>query len=60
MRFHWLDSDTEDYLEFEITQDELTEDVALVVTDFATEKEEEETIALWDSQIHDLKGSLGA
>jgi uncharacterized protein YndB with AHSA1/START domain len=60
IRFHWVDSESEDYLELEITQDELTNDVALVITDFVEEKEEKEAVALWDSQIHDLRNSLGA
>jgi len=60
IRFHWIDSENEEFLEFEITQDELTEDVALVITDFVNEKEEKEASALWESQIHDLKGCLGA
>lgn len=60
IRFHWVDSENDEYIEFEITQDELTSDVALVITDFVNEKEEKESIALWDSQIHDLRNSLGA
>ena len=43
----------------EIIQDELTDDVALVVTDFVDESDEENATQLWDSQVHELKTSLG-
>lgn len=60
MRFHWVeDSDPATYFEFRITIDELTGDVALVVTDFVEEGEKEEGIELWNSQIVELKHVLG-
>lgn len=60
IKFHWLNSQKDEFFELEITQDELTGDVALVVTDFVDESEENNTRQLWDSQIHDLRSSLGA
>lgn len=60
VRYHWLDDeDKEAYFEFNITRDELTGDVSLVVTDFVDEGEEEETVDLWNTQIADLKRILG-
>jgi hypothetical protein len=41
-------------------QDELTDDVALVVTDFVEEGDIENASQLWESQIHDLKICIGA
>lgn len=58
VRYNWLNDD--DYFEFRITQDELTNDVSLIVVDFADEDEMEETKELWDSQIMDLKHKLGS
>jgi hypothetical protein len=31
-----------------------------VITDFVLPEDEKNTSALWDSQVHDLKASLGA
>lgn len=59
IRFRWLDEDEEDYFEFRLTKDELTGDMALIVTDFADEDEKEDTIDLWNSQIADLKHLIG-
>jgi hypothetical protein len=39
--------------------DELTSDLALLITDFAEDDEKEDSISLWDSQIADLKRLLG-
>jgi len=60
IRFHWKESAEEEYLEFEVIQDELTDDVALVVTDYVDEAEEKNATQLWESQVHDLRMSLGA
>lgn len=59
VRFRWLDENEEDYFEFRLTKDELTGDMALIVTDFADEDEKEDTIDLWNSQIADLKHLIG-
>lgn len=60
IRFHWRDSEDDEFFEFEIIQDELTDDVALVVTEFVDPLDEKNTFQLWDSQIHELKMSIGA
>jgi uncharacterized protein YndB with AHSA1/START domain len=59
IRFRWKDSHIDEYFEFEILQDELTDDVALVVTDFVDTSEEKNTILLWENQVHELKTLLG-
>lgn len=59
VRFQWLDSDDDSYFEFKIRKDELTREVALVITDFAEDDEKEEAIDLWDTQIAELKHALG-
>lgn len=60
VRYQWVDGDEEEYFEFEIKKDELTGDIALVITDFVDEDEAEEIELLWESQIQDLRGALGA
>jgi uncharacterized protein YndB with AHSA1/START domain len=59
MKFRWKTAKPDEYFEFEIIQDELTDDVALVVTDFVDESDESNATQLWDSQVHELKTSLG-
>ncbi|MBP8959794.1 MAG: SRPBCC domain-containing protein [Bacteroidales bacterium] len=47
------------YFEFRITVQELTGELALIITDFAEPDEKEDAIHLWDTQIADLKHILG-
>jgi hypothetical protein len=51
VRFKWLDDEPQCYFEMEILQDELTNDVALSITDFATEETIAERKQIWDNQI---------
>jgi uncharacterized protein YndB with AHSA1/START domain len=60
VKFKWLDDEPQCYLELEIVQDELTNDVALVVTDFATDDTLADRKLIWDNQIQYLIGVLGA
>ena len=61
VRFSWLDEDDSDiYFEFTINVDELTGDVALLITDFVDEGEEEDAADLWESQVSELKHGLGS
>lgn len=61
VRFEWIDSDepSTDYFEFRINIEELSGSLALIITDFAESEEKEDAIFLWDSQITDLKRTLG-
>jgi uncharacterized protein YndB with AHSA1/START domain len=60
VRFRWLDDDPQCYFEMEIVQDELTNDVALSITDFATEETIAERKLIWNNQIDYLIGVIGA
>ena len=59
VRFKWIDNDDDSYFEFRIRKDELTGDVALVITDFAEDDEKDDSVDLWDRQIDELKHALG-
>ncbi len=61
VRFEWLNLENEDenYFEFRINIDELTSDLALLITDFAEKDEIDDSTDLWNSQIADLKRLLG-
>lgn len=63
IKFQWLEDFEEDektYFEIAIKIDELTNDVAIVITDFAEEDEIEEAQQLWENQINDLKKVIGS
>ena len=60
VKFKWLDDDPQYYFEMEIVQDELTNDVALAITDFTTEELMVEKKLIWDNQIDYLISVLGA
>ncbi|MDN5286310.1 MAG: hypothetical protein JWR38_2584 [Mucilaginibacter sp.] len=60
VRFKWVDDEPQFYFEMEILQDELTNDVALSITDFATEDAIAERKLIWDNQIEYLISVLGA
>jgi len=60
VKFRWVDDDPQYYFEMEILQDELTNDVALGITDFAAEETIDERKLIWDNQIEYLISVLGA
>jgi len=61
IRFKWVESEgDESYFEFKIEIDDLTEDVALIITDFSEEGEMDEAKLLWGSQIQSLLAHMGA
>ena len=61
VRFHWIDSEEESYFEFAIQVDDLTNDVSLIITDFAEDEQEKEGNALlWNTQVENLKHALGS
>ncbi|MFV0247794.1 MAG: START-like domain-containing protein [Tenacibaculum sp.] len=62
IKFKWIESEGDDsYFEFKIQVDPLTKDVAVIITDFADNKEElEEAKMLWENQIDSLKHTIGA
>jgi uncharacterized protein YndB with AHSA1/START domain len=61
VRFEWIGMENEEsnYFEFRINFEDLTNELALIITDFAEAEEKEDAIYLWDSQINDLKRALG-
>ena len=60
VKFKWLDDEPHCYFEMEILQDELTNDVALSITDFATDDTLHDRRMIWDNQIQYLVSVLGA
>ena len=60
IRFHWVDDDPANtFFEIRINVDELTQEVSLVIVDFAYPDEIEEAKQMWRLQIADLKARIG-
>ncbi|MFY7706524.1 MAG: START-like domain-containing protein [Flavobacteriales bacterium] len=60
VKFHWLEDGKEKtFFEMRIKIDEMTGEVALLVTDFYDEGDEEETKMLWDSAVDNLRRVIG-
>ncbi|MFT5821867.1 MAG: hypothetical protein ACI8ZM_003123 [Crocinitomix sp.] len=62
IKFQWMEDFEEGektYFELAIRVDELTNDVAVIITDFAEEDELDESKLLWRNQIETLKQTIG-
>ncbi len=63
VKFRWLEDEENNdkyFFEFRLEIDEITNDVSLVITDFAEEDEIDESKMFWESQIDELKHVIGA
>ena len=58
--FRWLNMESDSEFGFNIIKDELTGDVALVISDHVYEDEVEDTKSLWTSQVAKLKQMIGS
>jgi hypothetical protein len=59
VRYQWIDDDRAYYFEFIIHTIELTGSIALEITDFSEPEEKQDAIELWDTQVEELKRTLG-
>ena len=61
IRFRWMDQDNDTFFEFKIEVDPVTNDVVLLVTDFAKDEEDQENeTKLWETQVHALMKRIGS
>ena len=60
IRFHWIDDKEDTWFEMEIVQDEITGDIALLVTDFAPKADQDSGKRIWESQVHTLRQIIGS
>lgn len=60
VRFRWLDGPDDEYFEMEVRVDDLTNDVALVITDYCDAGDERSSEQLWESQVQQLKMAIGS
>lgn len=59
IRFRWVDTDEKEYFELKMTNNELTGDFMLEITDFANPGETNDQMELWISQLNELKRTHG-
>jgi uncharacterized protein YndB with AHSA1/START domain len=61
VRFEWLDEEDKEcnFFELRIKIDEMTGEVALLITDFCEDGEEEDQKMLWDEAVEELKRHIG-
>jgi uncharacterized protein YndB with AHSA1/START domain len=59
VRFHWEDSDDEEYLEFRFSRSPVTGETILEITDYCDEDEVDDQKQLWESQIKVLRQETG-
>ena len=61
IKFRWTDEPKDTFFELKIIIDEITQDISLIITDFAEDEEdEEEAKLLWNKQIEKLRQSIGS
>ncbi|MDR1499896.1 MAG: hypothetical protein LBI58_02840 [Tannerellaceae bacterium] len=58
IRYRWKDEESA-YFEFIVHTIELTGSIALEITDFAEPEDKQDAIGLWDTQVEELKRTLG-
>ena len=61
IKFRWSDEPKDTFFELKIVIDDITQDISLIITDFAEDEEdEEEAKLLWNKQIEKLRQSIGS
>jgi uncharacterized protein YndB with AHSA1/START domain len=63
VKFQWMEDFEEGektFFEMAIKVDDLTNDVALIITDFAEEDEMDEAQLLWENQVASLRKTIGS
>jgi hypothetical protein len=59
VRFKWEEDDPQLFFELNLSQNELTNDIVLTISDFSDADELEDAIDLWNTQIEQLRINLG-
>jgi len=58
VRYEWVDEENV-FFEFRLKTDELTGELAIMVTDFVEDDEKVDIVNLWEAQIQRLKQCIG-
>ncbi len=59
VKFQWVNKGAEEYFSFEIDQDDLTGDVALIITDFEDESSVREAELIYNVSVDRLRQTIG-
>jgi len=59
IKFHWVDSPSDEYFEFSIEKSDVTNLTILVINDFAEKKDIKDQSQLWETQVKELFHRLG-
>jgi uncharacterized protein YndB with AHSA1/START domain len=59
VRFRWKDADKGEYLEFKISESEVTGETIMYITAFAEEDEVEEERKYWENAMESLRRATG-
>ncbi|MBI4945166.1 MAG: SRPBCC domain-containing protein [Bacteroidetes bacterium] len=61
IRLRWTDRPVDTYFEFRIEQNELTEELSLIITDFAESEDDKNSLeVLWQGQVQRLMKVIGS
>jgi uncharacterized protein YndB with AHSA1/START domain len=60
VKYRWLDGPENAYFEMRLEVDDLTSELALIVTDYAEDDDVDETVLFWNSAIQKLHGVIGS
>jgi len=61
IKFHWEEDEEQTFFELKIQVDEITNDVSLIITDFAEDEDDvEDAKLLWANQVDELRGCIGS
>jgi hypothetical protein len=60
IKFKWVEDEPHCYFEIALIKDEITNDLGVLITDFATEDTIEERKSIWSTQIQQLIELIGA
>jgi hypothetical protein len=60
VRYQWTDENDGTYFQFEIKEDDITSDIALIITDWANPGEKDTSRMLWENQVQQLRQLLGS
>ena len=61
IKFRWTNEPKDTFFELKIVIDDITQDVSLIITDFAEDEEDlDEAKLLWNKQIEKLRQSIGS
>jgi uncharacterized protein YndB with AHSA1/START domain len=59
VRFKWIDEEFNNYFELKIDSNSVSNEITLIITDFATAEDKKEAIMVWDGAINKLLRIIG-